>query len=163
MLGTTAQTPAACARLGKRCDASAATRLVSHYRFLHQLNNFLALRCVQRGMVAKSHVALFCLEIYRTWLWCCARLRGLRVLGPCPCAARACLATARQAVRPHRPCMSLHVGVSRVPVAHLCVPVMMFITAGPMIKLCAGGRGTVKDVCHDDEPRHVWTSGPITH
>jgi len=75
--------------------------------------------------------------------------------------------TGRQAASPLHvlacPCMPLHVGVSRVPVAHLCVPVMMFITAGPMIKLCAGGRGTVKDVCHDDEPRHVWTSGPITH
>jgi hypothetical protein len=25
----------------------------------------------------------------------------------------------------------------------------VFITAGPIIKLCAGGKGTVKDVCHE--------------
>ena len=25
----------------------------------------------------------------------------------------------------------------------------MFITAGPMIKLCQGGRGTVKDMCYE--------------
>jgi len=27
--------------------------------------------------------------------------------------------------------------------------VCMFITAGPMIKLCQGGRGTVKDMCYE--------------
>ena len=29
------------------------------------------------------------------------------------------------------------------------VCVCVFITAGPMIKLCAGGRGTVKDMCYE--------------
>jgi hypothetical protein len=43
--------------------------------------------------------------------------------------------------------------------------VRVIITAGPIIKLCAGGgRGTVKELClRYDEPRNVWTSLPITH
>ena len=38
-----------------------------------------------------------------------------------------------------------------------CMQLCVFITAGPMIKLCAGG------AMRYDEPRLVWTSLPITH
>jgi len=43
----------------------------------------------------------------------------------------------------------------------LCV----FITAGPITKLFAGGGGGELTTCAmiDDEPRPVWTSLPITH
>ena len=45
--------------------------------------------------------------------------------------------------------------------------VCVFITAGPMIKLCAGGEGDSEGhvLCsmRYDEPRLVWTSLPITH
>jgi hypothetical protein len=34
------------------------------------------------------------------------------------------------------------------PSSKLFVCVCVFITAGPIIKLCAGGRGTVKDMCY---------------
>ena len=41
----------------------------------------------------------------------------------------------------------------RGPPAHelllVCTCVCVFITAGPMIKLCAGGEGTVKDMCYE--------------
>jgi len=40
----------------------------------------------------------------------------------------------------------------------------VFITAGPMIKLCAGGGGGQRRTCamRYDEPRRVWSSLPIT-
>jgi hypothetical protein len=46
--------------------------------------------------------------------------------------------------------------------------VCVYYSAGPIMKLCAGGEGTVKDMCYEnsmryDEPRLVWTSLPITH
>jgi len=42
--------------------------------------------------------------------------------------------------------------------------VCVFITAGPIIKLCEGGEGD-SEACdmRYDEPRLVWTSLPITH
>ena len=41
----------------------------------------------------------------------------------------------------------------------------VFITAGPITKLFAGGGGGEWRTCatRDDEPRPVWTSLPITH
>ena len=41
----------------------------------------------------------------------------------------------------------------------------VFITAGSLIKLCAGGAGGQSRTCamRYNEPRHVWTSLPKTH
>ncbi len=44
--------------------------------------------------------------------------------------------------------------------------VCVFITAGPIIKLCAGGEGDSEGhvlAMRYDESRLVWTSLPITH
>jgi hypothetical protein len=41
---------------------------------------------------------------------------------------------------------------------------LLFITAGPIIKLCAGGGGQFRTCAmRYGEQRHVWTSGLITH
>ena len=46
-----------------------------------------------------------------------------------------------------------------------CVCVCVFITAGPITKLFAGGGGGEWTTCAmiDDEPRPVWMSPLITH
>jgi hypothetical protein len=61
---------------------------------------------------------------------------------------------------------SEHASASSPSSGKFCKPnLCVFITAGPMIKLFAGGRGGEWTTCamRDDKPRPVWMSPLITH